>query len=181
MQKEQIKDTFAFFYQIPAEASQYNTLVDSGILPSTAEELALKMESLEPEDGNDKVTDLQRYRTVVDYGLSQREQLTVLRDMMEDSEYENLMSAYQKGVAPEQFITFREGISGLSADKDLTGKSISGSKKRKVLNYIDSMDLNNDQKTALYYAAGYAASTLDDAPWYGRQENQWDIIPRLRG
>ena len=181
MQKEHIKDTFAFFYQIPAEASQYNTLVDSGLLPSTAEELALEMESLEPEDGNDKVTDLQRYRTVVDYGLSQQEQLTVLRDMMEDSEYEDLMSAYQKGIAPEQFITFREGISGLSADKNLAGKTISGSKKRKVLAYIDTMDLNNAQKTELYYAAGYKASTLSDAPWYGRPESQWDIIPRLDG
>lgn len=176
---DQIAETYPI--DSASAARRYTGYVESGLSPEKAGGLSAEMESLEPEAGKDSVTDLQRYRTVVDYGLSQREQLTVLRDMMEDSEYENLMSAYQKGVAPEQFITFREGISGLSADKDLAGKSISGSKKRKVLNYIDSMDLNNDQKTALYYAAGYAASTLDDAPWYGRPESRWDIIPRLSG
>lgn len=162
-------------------ARRYTGYVESGLSPEDAGGLSAEMEALEPETGKDSVTDLQRYRTVVDYGLSQQEQLTVLRDMMEDSEYETLMSAYQKGIAPEQFITFREGISGLSADKNLAGKTISGSKKRKVLAYIDTMDLNNAQKTALYYAAGYAASTLSDAPWYGRPESQWDIIPRLDG
>ncbi len=162
-------------------ARRYTGYIESGLSPEDAGGLSAEMEALEPEGGKDSVTDLQRYRAVVDYGLSQQEQLTVLRDMMEDSEYENLMSAYQKGIAPEQFITFREGISGLSADKNLAGKTISGSKKRKVLAYIDAMDLNNAQKTALYYAAGYAASTLSDAPWYGKPENQWDIIPRLDG
>lgn len=174
---DQIAETYPI--DSASAARRYTGYVESGLSPEDAGGLSAEMEALEPETGKDSVTDLQRYRTVVDYGLSQQEQLTVLRDMMEDSEYENLMSAYQKGIAPEQFITFREGISGLSADKNLAGKAISGSKKRKVLDYIDAMDLNNTQKTALYYAAGYAASTLSDAPWYGQPENQWDIIPRL--
>lgn len=176
---DQIAETYPI--DSSSAARRYTGYIESGLSPEDAGGLSAEMESLEPEGGKDSVTDLQRYRAVVDYGLSQQEQLTVLRDMMEDSEYENLMSAYQKGIAPEQFITFREGISGLSADKNLAGKTISGSKKRKVLAYIDSMDLNNAQKTALYYAAGYAASTLDDAPWYGRPEDRWNIIPRLDG
>ena len=176
---DQIAETYPI--DSASAARRYTGYIESGLSPEDAGGLSAEMEALEPETGKDSVTDLQRYRTVVDYGLSQQEQLTVLRDMMEDSEYENLMSAYQKGIAPEQFITFREGISGLSADKNLAGKTISGSKKRKVLAYIDTMDLNNAQKTALYYAAGYAASTLSDAPWYGRPESQWDIIPRLDG
>lgn len=176
---DQIAETYPV--DSSSAARRYTGYIESGLSPEDAGGLSAEMEALEPEGGKDSVTDLQRYRAVVDYGLSQQEQLTVLRDMMEDSEYENLMSAYQKGIAPEQFITFREGISGLSADKNLAGKTISGSKKRKVLDYIDAMDLNNAQKTALYYAAGYAASTLSDAPWYGKPENQWDIIPRLDG
>lgn len=176
---DQIAETYPI--DSASAARRYTGYIESGLSPEDAGGLSAEMEGLKPEAGKDSVTDLQRYRTVIDYGLSQQEQLTVLRDMMEDSEYENLMSAYQKGIAPEQFITFREGISGLSADKNLAGKAISGSKKRKVLDYIDAMDLNNAQKTALYYAAGYAASTLSDAPWYGKPENQWDIIPRLDG
>ena len=44
---------------------------------------------------------------------------------------------------------------------------------------IDSMQISNSQKTALYYAAGYKESTLDDAPWYGKGD--LDITPRLTG
>ena len=164
-----------------ASGKRYAGYIESGLTPGQAGGLTAKMDALEPEAGKDTVTDLQRYRTVVDYGLSQQDQLAVLGEMMEDSEYESLMSAYQLGVKPEQFVSFREGISGLSADKNAVGKTISGSKKRKVMQFIDSMDLNNAQKTALYYAAGYSASTLDDAPWYGRPERSWNIIPSLNG
>lgn len=164
-----------------ASGKRYAGYIESGLMPEQAGGLTAEMDSLEPEAGKDTVTDLQRYRTVVDYGLSQQDQLAVLGEMMEDSEYESLMSAYQLGVKPEQFVSFREGISGLSADKNAVGKTISGSKKRKVMQFIDSMDLNNVQKTALYYAAGYSASTLDDAPWYGRPESSWNIIPSLNG
>lgn len=174
---EQIAETYPF--DSVSAARRYIGYVESGLSPEDAGGLSAEMEALKPAAGKDSVTDLQRYRAVVDYGLSRQEQLTVLRDMMEDSEYENLMSACEEGITPEQFITFREGISGLSADKNLAGKTISGSKKRKVLAYIDGMDLSNTQKTALYYAAGYAASTLSDAPWYGRAESRWDIVPKL--
>lgn len=162
-------------------ASRYVDYVKNGLAPETAGGLAKAMEELEPEAGRETVSDLQRYRTVVDYGLSRKDQLTVLKGMMDDSEYETMLGVCQKGLTPEQFVTFREGTSGLSADKDRAGKTISGSKKRKVMAYIDSMDLSNAQKTSLYYAAGYAASTLDEAPWYGRSESRWNIVPQLGG
>lgn len=175
---DEIAQTFPFG---STAAERYAGYVESGITPETAGGLARELDELEPDSGSQSVSNLQRYRAVVDYGLSQQEQLTVLQSMMDDSEYDKLVSACQSGVTPEQFISFREGISGLSADKDLAGKTISGSLKRKVMDYIDSMDLSNTQKTALYDAAGYARSTLDDAPWYGRPERSWDIIPRLGG
>lgn len=176
---DELAGTYPF--ESSASGKRYAEYIGSGLTAQQAGGLTAQMEALEPESGKASVSDLQRYRAVVDYGLRPQQQMAVLRNMMEDSEYEGLMSAYQMGIQPGQYITFREGISGLSADKDQAGKSISGSKKQKVLNYIDSMDLNNAQKTALYYAAGYAASTLDDAPWYGRREDPWNIVPRLDG
>ena len=47
----------------------------------------------------------------------------------------------------------------------LNGKTVSGSKKAKVMAAIDAMEITDSQKTALYYAAGYKESTLSDAPW----------------
>ena len=55
--------------------------------------------------------------------------------------------------------------SGVKADVDKKGNTISGSKKEKVLDYIDSLDLTKKQKDSLYYALGWAESNLRDAPW----------------
>ena len=52
------------------------------------------------------------------------------------------------------------------ADKDKHGKVIPDSKKQKVLAYVDSLELSRRQKDALYYALGYAKSTIKDAPWH---------------
>jgi hypothetical protein len=53
---------------------------------------------------------------------------------------------------------------GTESDKDDRGEIIV-SKKEKVLEYVDSLDLSRKQKDALYYALGYAKSTIKDAPW----------------
>lgn len=70
-----------------------------------------------------------------------------------------------------------ESSSGLTAVEYWEYKmaTIAGSKKQKVLAAIDALDITKEQKTALYYAAGYAESTLTEAPWMGLQ------VPRLDG
>ena len=51
------------------------------------------------------------------------------------------------------------------ADADKNGDAKSGSKRKKVLDYINKLGISNTQKDALYYAFGYAESTIKDAPW----------------
>ncbi len=51
------------------------------------------------------------------------------------------------------------------SDFNEDGQTISGSKKAKILDYIDSLELSKKQKDALYYALGYAKSTIKEAPW----------------
>ena len=53
----------------------------------------------------------------------------------------------------------------ISADVDASGKAISGSKKTKVLQYINSLRLTSAQKDSLYYAFGWAQSKINEAPW----------------
>ena len=55
--------------------------------------------------------------------------------------------------------------SSTRADVDENGESISGSKKAKVLSYIDSLYLTARQKDSLYYAFGWAESKIHEAPW----------------
>jgi hypothetical protein len=46
--------------------------------------------------------------------------------------------------------------------KDITGEG----KKEKRMAVIDSMPITSAQKDALYYAEGWATSTLNEAPWH---------------
>lgn len=77
------------------------------------------------------------------------------------------------GLTAVEYWEYKMATNGIQADRAGNGKTIAGSKKQKVLTAIDSLDITKEQKTALYYAAGYAESTLTEAPWMGLQ------VPRL--
>ena len=81
------------------------------------------------------------------------------------------VKSYQKycapaGVSGTLFYQVHEFEDDAHADVDKNGNSINGTKRKKVLNYIDALPLNTKQKDALYYAFGWAKSTLDEAPWH---------------
>ena len=77
------------------------------------------------------------------------------------------------GLTAVEYWEYKVATNGIQADRTESGKTIAGSKKQKVLAAIDGLDITKEQKTALYYAAGYAESTLTEAPWMGLQ------VPRL--
>ena len=52
------------------------------------------------------------------------------------------------------------------ADTDSEGNTITGSKKQKVLEYIDSLDLKKKEKDEIYLALGYSESELKNTPWH---------------
>lgn len=179
-----IEDSLKFFTQIPAEADRYNAMTEAGLDSVKAERLTMRISQLRPEAGKETVSDLKRYEVVTaDRSLSEAEQLVALESMMEDTEFEKLETAYAAGLTPGQYVEFKRATYGLAADK-VNGKTVSGSKKAKVMAAIDAMQISNIQKTALYYAAGYKESTLDDAPWIsGRStvRSREDAIKLLQG
>ena len=54
------------------------------------------------------------------------------------------------GISPKTYSKFLEDVGDMSADVDENGKTIQNSKKKKVYNYINSMNLSGEQKTALF-------------------------------
>ena len=49
----------------------------------------------------------------------------------------------------QDYWAYREGLSAIEADKDEDGKTISGSKKEKVVKYIEDLDISDDAKHIL--------------------------------
>ena len=79
--------------------------------------------------------------------------------------YEKVKDAVENGLTIEEYIDYRDATKDLTSDKDENGKTISGSKKEKVLAAINGMDLTPQEKDWLYYLNGYSESTIDEAPW----------------
>lgn len=70
------------------------------------------------------------------------------------------------GVPAGTFYDAWQYNSSTHADVDENGESISGSKKVKVLDYINGLDLTSAQKDSLYFAFGWAESRIYEAPWH---------------
>lgn len=76
-------------------------------------------------------------------------------------------SIEESGVSPEAFAEYRDqAIKCKGVDSDGDGKIDSGSKKAQILLVINSLPISAEQKTALYFLNGWAASRLYEAPWY---------------
>lgn len=81
--------------------------------------------------------------------------------------YDKARAAYAKGVSYDTYYDYYFATKEMHADKDENGKSISGSKKAKVVEYINSLDIPPEQKDALYVAAGYTAKSAKNQKWNG--------------
>ena len=81
--------------------------------------------------------------------------------------YDKARTAYAKGVSYETYYDYYFATKEMHADKDENGKSISGSKKAKIVEYINSLDIPPEQKDALYVAAGYTAKSAKNQKWNG--------------
>ena len=76
-------------------------------------------------------------------------------------------SIEESGVSPEAFAEYRDQASKCKGvDSDGDGKIDSGSKKAQILLVINSLPISAEQKTALYFLNGWAASRLYEAPWH---------------
>lgn len=73
--------------------------------------------------------------------------------------------AEEHGIDGDLFIQFKIATDGIAGDKGRDGKTIPNSKKKKVMDAINRLEISKEEKDALYYAAGYSASTIRDAPW----------------
>lgn len=145
------------------DLEDYLELTGEGMEPETAKEVVVAMQDLEAE--TDRVSKLQQYTAIADLPMAEADKESALALVMSDSAYEKYQSARSAGVSTGDYVWFLSATDGMEADKDENGKSISGSRKAKVLRVIDRMDLNRSQKDALFLAAGYSESTLEDAPW----------------
>lgn len=105
-----VKEQLAFFSIIPAQAERYAALTEAGLDTESAYNLTEIFAGLEPEEGSDTVSDMQRYKAVVTSGLSDQDQLAALGTLMGESEYAKVETGYEFGVTPAVYVQARENV-----------------------------------------------------------------------
>ena len=109
-QESVVKDSFTFFSHIPADGGRYEDFVEMGVDEGTAYDIATEIGMLEPMDGKETVSSTQKWRVVVDSGLTPVEQLTALKAVTSENEYRKFSVAYDMGVLPEAFVSAKETL-----------------------------------------------------------------------
>lgn len=195
-----IKEQLAFFSIIPAQAERYAALTEAGLDAESAYNLTEIFAGLEPEEGSDTVTSMQRYKAVVSSGLTDQEQLAALGTLMGESEYAKVETGYEFGVTPAMYVQARENVAEIdengSTSQDEATQAISSMqgltvREKAVLWQLQNKSwkaTNNPFDTAtgqqVYYAlhAGDEEETIE-LPRLGQATGETDLptisLPRL--
>lgn len=86
----------------------YSDLVEGGLDPDEAYELVEDWNNLQPADGKDSVSDLQKWRVCVDFSDDVDDQLTALFAVMTEKQFQKVEIANDFGVTPNAYVTLLE-------------------------------------------------------------------------
>lgn len=180
-QKDVIKESFRYFTQVPTDAGRYETFQEAGLSTESAYELTEILNGLEPEEGKAQVSNYQRYTAILESSLGEREKLDAIGAIMgtemetesgNPTQYARLLSAMDEGVNLKDWFGVTQYKSEAKTDYDEYGEEVK-SAKEKVVEYIDSLNISEEEKDALYlYGCNYAESGLSDTPW---QSGGWSM------
>ena len=127
------------------DLDQFLEFESAGVDAKAARDLLEKLERLTPKNGSDSVTNLQKYRVVVDCNLDERDQMDALSVLMPESEFGKLQVGIDYGVAPDTYVGFKESLP--KYDFDGNGSY----KQAEVRAAIDAMDIDDvGMKAALW-------------------------------
>lgn len=108
-----------------------------------------------------------KYKYIAESGMSAADAEAAYKSFMAttDEAIENLKPLEDAGIGYNVIAQYKYKTALLTADKDKNGKSISGSKKDKVLREINALPITAAQKDALYLFAGYSSKDINKSPW----------------
>lgn len=138
--KEAIQEVFG-----SDSASFYNKMSAAGVSPDNALKVEKQARKLA---GENDLSQKYKAQAIAESNLTDKEAYAALSAVYTSSG-ETLTAAQEAGIPGTVYAKFRAKESELSADKDENGKTISDSKKEKVIDLIDGLNLTAEQKDFL--------------------------------
>lgn len=161
-----VKDRLDYWQMMRGEATTYEKLTGAGMSADKASAVYELYQSLEPEEGKTTVSESQKLRAVAgSRDLSEEDKRKAVAAMLSDTALDKFNTCVKAGVNVSSYVGVKEYYGSTSADKDAKGKTVSGSKQKKVVAYINGLPISEGQKDALYLVY-YQPSGLKDTPWH---------------
>ena len=146
----------------------YFGLTDQGLRPEEARDLLVKLEDLQPPEGEDEVEDVQRWRTCVDFSGDEAIQLAALRGETSDSLYLKFELATQMGVSLDSYV----GLYEIREQFDANGNgSYTNAEVKAAIDSMTGYQLTAAQKAVLWQLMTGSTSSKNNpySPQVGQQ------------
>lgn len=145
-QKTAVKSNLVFYSGVQAKAETYEKITGAGVGTSDAETLARTVGALTPEKGADSVTAMQKYKAIVDSGVSDATAAAAMQAIMPESIAVKFSAVRQWNVPAEKYVEVYEATEGI---KEKYGKTSLNAGMAKAA--IDSVSgLTKEQRAALW-------------------------------
>lgn len=164
--REAIRNGLKYYQMFAQEAERYTNLTEAGLSATDAKKVSDKLASAKGTGENGQLTTNDKVDVLLKQNLTDTSLYKALSTVLSEETYDKLTEARSGGIGAKIWMQYWKKKAELSADKDENGKSISGSKKAKILALINSLQLTTEQKDLLYRAEGYAERDLYKAPWH---------------
>lgn len=164
--REAIQNGLKYYQMFAQEAERYTNLTEAGLSATDAKKVSDKLASAKGTGENGQLTTNDKVDVLLKQNLTDTSLYRALSTVLSEETYDKLTEARSGGIGAKIWMQYWKKKAELSADKDANGKSISGSKKAKILALINSLQLTAEQKDLLYRAEGYAERDLYKAPWH---------------
>nr|DAL78723.1 MAG TPA: Large polyvalent protein associated domain 23 [Bacteriophage sp.] len=130
---------------VPQSASFYNKMTAAGVGKNSAIKIEGIARKAAKADGKN-FSEAYQARAVAQAGLSENEAYKALCAIYSDGTAEKFKEAHEAGIPAKEYTRFWLAQSELESDRDEDGEFISGSKREKVIELIDSLNLTAEQK-----------------------------------
>lgn len=164
--REAIQNGLKYYQMFAQEAERYTNLTEAGLSATDAKKVSDKLASAKGTGENGQLTTNDKVDVLLKQNLTDTSLYKALSTVLSEETYDKLTEGRSGGIGAKIWMQYWRKKAELSADKDANGKSISGSKKAKILALINSLQLTAEQKDLLYRAEGYAERDLYRAPWH---------------
>lgn len=105
-------------------SANFSKFREAGLGNEAALSLAEDIGELTPEAGKKQVSNLQKFRAIIDGTRGQDQQMAALSSVMGESEYARLQVGVRYGITPEMYVECREAINDTSPTQDEAKRAI---------------------------------------------------------